>query len=259
MNRETDYEAFAKLWTWLTSLYPSASVSEVGCDGYWSLLEPYPLEAVRKAIQIAARQNKEFIPTAPAVAFIAESEAGKLRNRERETRHDRLLSAPPAQNQDRQSVLSNFYSLCDRAARNLSGCDVVNEQNESEIEGLLVVLARCYLPNVEEYVATMVWPTVNHFAWRKYAPSAVANGLRKAPLVCRKHPSLLMLDELIRGQPLIGWPEDWVDLEAAKKMYSDRERHQSTSGEGQVKQFVRDVCNGASVYDSMDRAREGAA
>jgi phosphopantetheine adenylyltransferase len=220
-------EWFLTRLTALFLLHPNTVQKQGTSLSWWQFLRDLPEPAILVAFDRAPKENAQpqWVPSAETVRQIAEQEAKRMVALQRETRRERLLAAP-AQDHDRKVVLDGFYATCDRALSRVREATEINNQVEPDIEGVFLAMMRCYSPTLSEEDRGIVGPVLNHFrVFRKYTPSAVVHGLRKAPVVCRKSPTIGMLDELIRGQAMIGWPDDWVDRDEAAKMVGAREHY----------------------------------
>jgi hypothetical protein len=194
-------------------LYPAGALKTGTTAAWWlhlrHLSQPILVDSFRRAVAT----NPVFPPSAQVIRDIGDAELDEEkkteRQREAEQMRDRMLA--PARSTDvRDTILQAFYAACDRAERQM-GARKVTMADEPVLGGLITLLHR-YLGENDERENEQYgrWFT-SDVKQRGCDADAVVRGVRKSPRYCRAIPSLMVLRYLIRGEPMVGWPESLVD------------------------------------------------
>jgi hypothetical protein len=212
-NNKTMPAWFARLVAAMFELYPQSKLTEATIPAWWMHLRHLRQPILADAFRRAVATNPVFPPSAQAIRDIGDEELDEEKKAERQREAERMRDhmLEPARSTDvRDTILQAFYAACDRAERQL-GSRKVTMDDEPVLGGLITLLHRYLGGNDEQENALCGRWFTSDMQQRGFDADAVVRGVRKAPRYCRAIPTLMVLQYLIRGEPMVGWPESLVD------------------------------------------------
>jgi len=218
----SDYSRFEELMQLIVDKYPNAKVTENMIPAYWDELKMFPFQAVQYALETAPGSSPTFLPPAPMIRQIADRESRRLGSVGAQLALEQTLPSPPVR-PDRTEALNQFYKLVDDTlSHNLNGnIDDIWESHGYRFVGVLIAMAATFGIAREKIAgdqnaetrtekASLARAIVSTWKRDKREPYSIVRGLRKVPSTFARFPTVGMMNELIRGLPLEGWPHDYL-------------------------------------------------
>jgi len=203
----------------MSGCYPSTPDSALRLPAYWEELKAYDVDAVIIAMSKAMAASPSFLPTAPQIAAIATPEHRRILLERAEGQLSLMLPADV----DRNQILHDFYSACDRADVSMHE---LAERDEVILGGIVKLLTRYYHhcddPDCERSGHNKRCDEnarifVNDFKQRGFEAIACVRGMKKSPSIFAVSPTIGGIQALIRNEPIGSWPEGWLKPAASNE------------------------------------------